>query len=84
VLPSVQNFVVLGVSSKQGVRMGDEFIIYLPPPKPDEGQLQDPDILISKAQVVRSTPYGVTAVIVGQEQPAIKEGMSARVSARMP
>ena len=84
VLPSVQNFVVLGVSSKQGVRMGDEFIIYLPPSKPDEGQLQDPDILISKAQVVRSTPYGVTAVIVGQEQPAIKEGMSARVSARMP
>jgi LysM repeat protein len=84
VLPSVQNFVVLGVSSRQGVRMGDEFVIYLPPPKPEEGQLKDPDILISKAQVVRATPYGVTAVIVGQEQPAIKEGMAARVSARMP
>ena len=84
VLPSVQNFVVLGVSSRQGVRMGDEFVIYLPPPKPERGQLKDPDILISKAQIVRATPYGATAVIVGQEQPAIKEGMSARVSARMP
>jgi len=84
VLPSVGNFVVLGVSSRQGVRMGDEFIIYLPPPKPEEGQLADPEILISKAQVVRATPYGVTAVVVGQEQPAIKEGMAARVTARMP
>jgi hypothetical protein len=35
-------------------------------------------------QVVRSTPYGVTAVVLGQEQPAIKEGMSARIIARMP
>jgi hypothetical protein len=84
VLPSVQNFVVLAVSSKNGVRMGDEFIIYKKPDKPEEGQPADPDILISKAQVVRSTAYGVTAVIIGQEQPAIKEGMAARVSARMP
>jgi len=84
VLPSVGNFVVLGVTSRQGVRMGDEFIIYLPPPKPDEGQLADPEILISKAQVVRATPFGVTAVVVGQQQPAIKEGMAARVTARMP
>jgi LysM repeat protein len=84
VLPSVGAFVVLNVSSRQGVRMGDEFTIYLPPPKPDEGQLQDPEILIGKVQVVRATPYGVTAVIKGQEQPAIKEGMAARVSARMP
>jgi len=85
VLASLQNFVVLDVSSQQGVRMGDEFVIYLPAPKDRErGQLADPEILISKAQVVRSTPFGVTAVIIGQEQPAIKEGMSARVTARMP
>jgi len=85
VLPSVQNFVVLEVSSTQGVRMGDEFVIYQPAPRDrDRGQVADPEILISKAQVVRSTPYGVTAVIIGQEQPAIREGMAARVIARMP
>lgn len=84
VLPSLQNFVVLDVSSRQGVRMGDEFVIYLPAPKREEGQVADPEILISKAQVVRATPFGVTAVVIGQEQPAIKEGMSARVIARMP
>ena len=84
VLASLQNFVVLDVSSRQGVRMGDEFVIYLPARKADPGELTDPEILISKVQVVRSTPFGVTAVIVGQEQPAIKQGMSARVIARMP
>ena len=84
VLPSLQNFVVLEVSSQQGVRMGDEFLIYLPAPKREEGQPADPEIQISKAQVVRSTSHGVTAVVIGQEQPAIKEGMSARVIARMP
>jgi hypothetical protein len=84
VLPSVQNFVVLGVGTREGVRMGDEFVIYKRAPKPEPGQLADPEILISKAQVVRSTLYGATAVIVGQEQPAIKEGMPARVVARMP
>ena len=84
VLPSVQSFVVLGMSSRQGVRMGDEFLIYLPAGRPEEGGPIEPEIAISRVQVVRSTPFGVTAVVLGQEQPAIQEGMSARVIARIP
>jgi hypothetical protein len=84
VLPSVQNFVVLGVSSREGVRMGDEFLIYLPRKNVEDRRLDDPEIPISKAQVVRATAFGVTAIVVGQEQPAIKQGMAARVIARMP
>lgn len=84
VLPSVQNFAVLAVSARQGIRMGDEFLIYEPSARPDPGQPAYPEIPISKAQVVRATNFGVTVVIVGQEQPAIKEGMPARVTARMP
>jgi hypothetical protein len=84
VLPNVQNFVVLALSARDGVRMGDEVLIYKPSPKPEDGELRDPEIPIAKAQVVRSTAYGVTAVILGQEQPAIKEGMAAKVIARMP
>ncbi len=83
VLSSVQNFIVLDVTSKNGVQMGDEFLIY-EPRKDNEGQIDSPDIPIGKAQVVRSTPYGVTAVIVGQAQPLIREGMTARVTAKMP
>jgi hypothetical protein len=75
---------VLALSSSDGVRMGDEVLIYKPSPRREDGELRDPEIPIAKAQVVRSTAYGVTAVILGQEQPAIKEGMAARVIARMP
>jgi hypothetical protein len=84
VLPSLQNYVVLGVTSKTGVRIGDEYVLYRPRPKPVEGEPQDPAVPAGKVQVVKSTPYGVTAIIIGQEQPAIVEGMPARVSARMP
>lgn len=84
VLPNLQNFVVLGLSSREGVKMGDEVLIYRPQSKPERGQLADPETPISKAQVIRATPFGVTAVIIGQEQPAIREGMPARIIARMP
>lgn len=84
VLPSVQAFIVLDVSSQQGVHMGDEFLIFKARAKQEYGQLDDPEIPIGKAQVVRSTPFGVTAVVLGQEQPAIREGMPARIIARMP
>jgi hypothetical protein len=85
VLPSVGAFVVLATSARQGVRMGDEFTVFMPRRKADDDRApDDPEILISKLQVVRSTPYGVTAVVLGQEQPAIKEGMQARVTAKMP
>jgi hypothetical protein len=84
VLPSVGAFVVLGVSSRNGVRMGDEFTLYKPSPRARRGEPRDPEILISKMQVVRSTPYGVTAVIIGQQQPSIQEGMPARITAKMP
>jgi hypothetical protein len=84
VLPSIQNFVVLNVSSTQGVRMGDEFTIFQPSRKPEGNEPREKETLVAKAQVVRSTPYGVTAIVIGQEQPSIKEGMSARISARMP
>lgn len=84
VLPSIQNFLVLNVSSTQGIRMGDEFMIFRPSRKPEDGETREKETLIAKAQVVRSTPYGVTAIVIGHEQPSIKEGMSARISARMP
>lgn len=84
VLPSVQSYVVLAVSAREGIRMGDEFLIYQPQTRAEIGRPSDPEIPIGKAQVVRATSYGVTAVVLGQEQPAIKEGMAARVTARMP
>ena len=40
--------------------------------------------IIAKLQVVRSTPYGVTAVVIGQAQPSIRDGAPARLTAKMP
>jgi hypothetical protein len=84
VLPSLQNFIVFDVSSRNGVRLGDEFVIYKAAPQPEEGQPRERETMVAKAQVVRSTPYGATAIIIGQEQPSIKTGMTARVVAKMP
>ena len=84
VLPSVGNYVVLGVSSRNGVRVGDEYQIYRRRPKPSESVVNDPPVPVAKLQVVRVTTFGATAVVIGQEQPQIQEGMPARVIARIP
>ena len=85
VLPSVQNYVVLNISSRDGVQLGDEFELFrrrIPPQ--DGGELAKPEISIAKAQVVRVTPFGTTVLIKSQEQPAIEKGTMARISAKMP
>jgi hypothetical protein len=42
-----------------------------------------PEVRIGTAQVLRVTPGGVSAVVIGQEQPAIRPGTIARVTATM-
>lgn len=80
---SVQSYVVLTSSSRQGIRLGDQFTLLRPREKSDDG-LHLPEEPIAVAQVVHVTPYGVTAVITDQRHPAIREGTPARVTAKMP
>jgi hypothetical protein len=85
VLPSIQSYVVLDISSRNGVRTGDEVEFYQPRQAPVDGRdIAIPEIYIAKAQVLRVTPYGVTAIITGQAQTRIEEGTAARVAAKMP
>ena len=84
VLPSVGGYVILETTARNGVRMGDEFTIYKPAARDNDDVPIDPEILIAKIQVVRATPYGVTAVVIGQAQPAIRNGATARLTAKMP
>ena len=44
VLPSIQSYVVLNASSKNGVRVGDEYMLYRPRPKSSESQVADPPV----------------------------------------
>ena len=85
VLPSLDYDVIFELSSKDGIKIGDEISIF----RPREASIPYerpaiPEVAIATGRVVRVTPYGSTARITSQEQPAIKVGESVRLTARMP
>jgi LysM repeat protein len=85
VLPNLQSYVVLDLAQRDGVATGDQIELYQPRQRPDDThELALPEIYIGRAQVLRVTPYGATAVITAQDQPKIAEGTAARISAKMP
>lgn len=85
VLPSLNYYVLFDMASGDGMKIGDEVEIYRKRtvPKSDIGPAI-PESPIATGQVVRVTPYGATARITTQQQPAIRVGESVRVTARMP
>jgi LysM repeat protein len=84
VLPSLQNYLIVDIS-RRDVTAGDQIDLYLPRQEPVEGRdLALPETWIARAQILRVTPYGASAIITSQQQPAISEGTAARVAAKMP
>ena len=85
ILPSLGHYVLFDLSSRDGLRVGDEVEVFRTrvEPKGDDGPIL-PEVAIATAQVVRVTPYGSTARITTQEEPAIRKGEHIRVTARMP
>lgn len=84
VIPTVQAYVVLDLS-RRDVKPGDQVDLYYPRQAPAEGRdLALPEVWIGRAQILRVTPFGASAIVIEQEQPAIKEGTAARVAAKMP
>ena len=85
VLPSLQSYVVIDISGRDGLTTGDMIQILKPRQRPNDAHdLALPEIPIAQAQVLRVTPYGATAIVIAQEQPHIVEGIKARVAAKMP
>ncbi|HEY4305682.1 MAG TPA: LysM peptidoglycan-binding domain-containing protein [Gemmatimonadaceae bacterium] len=84
VLPTVQSFLILDIS-RRDVTPGDQVDLYAPRQKPVEGRdLALPEVHIGRAQILRVTPFGASAVVIKQEQPSIKEGTAVRIAAKMP
>ncbi len=81
VLPSLQQFLVL--SANDGVKAGDQFTLFRAAHATPRGDAL-PDEVVGVAQVLRVTPFGASAVVIHQSQPAIAMGMPARLTARMP
>ena len=80
VVPSMQSYVVLTRETGLDVQVGDQFTLM--DASVDESH-PAPPVPAGVAQVVRVTPYAVTALVVDQDQPTIRAGMPARLTARM-
>ena len=83
VLPTVQHYVVLSPTASNGIAVGDEFTLISDTMGRDD-PTPAPPVSAAVAQVVKVTPYASTAIIFGQNQPAIKAGMPVRLTAKMP
>lgn len=80
VLPSMQSYVVLSREPGLEIRVGDQFTLM--DASVDETH-PAPPVPAARAQVVRVTPYALTALVVDHDQPTIKAGMPATLTARM-
>jgi hypothetical protein len=85
ILPSVGYEILFDLSSKDGMKVGDEVQLFHAREKAIDGEHPVlPEVVIAYAHVVRVTPNGSTARITWQDQPAIRIGETVRVTARMP
>lgn len=83
VLPSIQHYLLIDASRKDGVSLGDQFTLMRGRVELDRG-VKLPEQPVALAQVVRVTERGATVMIVDQVQPKVREGMEARLTAKMP
>lgn len=84
-LPALQHYVVLDATSREGVKLGDEFMLFEPRHASDTpGGLAEPEVMIAKGQAVKVTSYGTTIMITGEKHPKIQPGTLARRTATMP
>ena len=81
VLPSLQSYVVLTSAAGNGVRVGDLFTLMDESVDP---QYPAPSVPAAVAEVVKVTPFGLTAILIDHDQPRIRKGMTAKLTARAP
>jgi hypothetical protein len=73
------------LTQTDGIKVGDEITIFRPADEQRAiGGPTIPEVQIGTGQIVRVTPFGATARVLTQQQPAIQRGESVRVVSRMP
>lgn len=82
VLPSIGHYVVISPNARSGVQVGDEFS-FIDSAIGRRDNVAAPPVTAGVAQVVRVTPFAVTAIIVSQTQPTIREGMTVQLTGKM-
>ena len=84
ILPGLQDYLLIEVTSHDGIKLGDEFLLFEPRRKTEGAEFADPEIPIARAQAVRVTPYATTLMITGEKHPKIEAGTLVRRVATMP
>jgi LysM repeat protein len=85
VLATLYSYVMFDLTAKDGIHIGDEITIFRPRDgRRAVGGPAIPELQIGSGQIVRVTPFGATARVLTQTQPAIQKGESVRVVSRMP
>jgi hypothetical protein len=85
VLPALQDYLVLDTSSRDGIKLGDEFMLFQPRREIEtHDDLSEPDMPIARAQVVRVTPYATTVMLTAEKHSKIETGTKAKRVAAMP
>jgi hypothetical protein len=83
VLPPVGHQVIFHAGTGEGLVPGDQITLQADMGNDDRGVPLPPQN-IATAQVTRVTPWGASAIIIGQNDGGIRVGMAARVTAKMP
>ena len=84
ILPGIQDYVVVDATTRDGIKLGDEFVLFEPRHKSEGAEYRDPEIPIARAQAVRVTQYGTTLMITGEKHPKIEAGTRVKRVATMP
>jgi len=85
VLATLYSYVMFDLTQTDGIKVGDEITIFRPADEQRAiGGPTIPEVQIGTGQIVRVTPFGATARVLTQQQPAIQRGESVRVVSRMP
>src|SRR2546423_1838984 len=79
VLPSIGHYVLVSLSSKNGIKIGDE-ITFIDNSTGMDNETAAPPVVAGVGQGVRVTPYASIVLIVRQEQPTIRDGMTVRLT----
>ena len=83
VLPSIGHYVLVSLSSKNGIKIGDE-ITFIDNSVGMDNETAAPPVVAGIGQVVRVTPFAASVIIVRQTQPTIRDGMLVRLTGTTP
>ncbi len=89
VLPTLQSYVVIDVTAKDGAKVGDQYTLLEPRRNVlvkgrGDQMTHVPEERVALGQVVKVTDRGTTLMIVDQQNPSVKLGTKVRLTARMP